>query len=38
METAVGKLIQGQVLENLSVVTNPECLEDYWNRKELQLD
>jgi acetoacetyl-CoA synthetase len=38
METAVGKLIQGQVLENLSVITNPECLEDYWNRKELQLD
>lgn len=38
MEMAVRKLIKGESLENISVVSNPECIEDYWNRRELMAD
>jgi acetoacetyl-CoA synthetase len=38
MEMAVRKLIKGEAIDNISVVANPECIEDYWNRKELMAD
>lgn len=38
METAVRKLVNGQGLDNLSVIINPECLEDFIKREELQMD
>lgn len=38
METAVGKLIRGELLDNISVIINPECLDDYSNRQELMID
>lgn len=38
MEMAVSKLVRGETLDNISVIINPECLEDYWNRVELQTD
>jgi acetoacetyl-CoA synthetase len=38
VETAVRKIIQGETVENISVIVNPECLEDYWNRIELMAD
>ena len=38
MESAVRKIIQGEPVENISVIMNPECLEDYWNRIELMSD
>jgi acetoacetyl-CoA synthetase len=38
METAVRKLIHGQTLDNLAVIVNPECLEDYLHREELGMD
>lgn len=38
METAVRKLVNGQNLDNLSVIINPECLDDFMQRAELQAD
>ena len=38
MESVVRKIIQGETIENISVIVNPECLEDYWNRIELMVD
>lgn len=38
METAVRKLVNGQSLDNLSVIVNPECLDDFIQREELQMD
>jgi acetoacetyl-CoA synthetase len=38
MESVVGKLLRGETLDNLSVIVNPECLEDYWDRVELQTE
>lgn len=38
METAVRKLVNGQNLDNLSVIVNPECLEDFVQREELSMD
>lgn len=38
MESVVGKLLRGESLDNLSVIVNPDCLEDYWDRTELQAE
>jgi acetoacetyl-CoA synthetase len=38
MESAVRKIVQGETIENMSIIVNPECLEDYWNRIELMAD
>jgi acetoacetyl-CoA synthetase len=38
METAVRKLIHGKTLDNLAMIVNPECLEDYIYREELRVD
>ena len=35
MENAVKKLVNGEDLDNLSVIVNPDCLVDYQNRREL---
>jgi acetoacetyl-CoA synthetase len=38
METAVRKLIHGKALDNIAVIVNPECLEDYMHREDLSVD
>ena len=38
MEKAVKKIVAGEKIENLAVIMNPECLQDYTLREELFQD
>ena len=37
VELAIKKIINGEKVENISSLSNPECLKEYKNRKELNI-
>lgn len=36
IEVAIKRIISGQVVKNINAIANPQSLENYKNRKELQ--